>query len=726
MANKSVPKFEDTEEIVNAPSFDDTEDVTTDAPVDTGILATLIGQGFKGATMGLSDRLVGAAAVPLRALGLNNTAGELKDVTFDGMTLDPETLKEAYFTARDQDRAKSDRQELENPKLSLGANVVGGFALPGLGVANAAAKGTMAAIGTGAGIGAASGAIATVADTKEIEDTNLGDVATNTLIGGTLGGGLAGVGALLGGAGKMVKNSSVSQKMGKAYDKTKKGVDLITKEGQDDLNKALLGTSDTIVDEVVGSAKKFKDEYSAAIKDLKIGVPAKFQDDIEKLANKLADDQVAGGMIDVRSVDATINKLRSEMQLSDDSIIALKDKIMAAAKAKRDMNAAAGYKKAGAATEAIETSTENLSVKKEVQDRIRQAQDELKEARRAYQDTPSDRATLKLEVRDKEDALMAIRREAQDTGFDVTGDKLNTTKALKTGETVDKSSRDILTQVDPLQAEIDALQQSKIGNSRQITDLVEQKQATNNSAFSGLLNQLDILKKSAPTTNLGTMKDVNINSLRSYAEQMGRKDLIAQIDDIIKQNTPGATKLDTKYKDMIAGLKEMGVSTNDMSGDVIKNSDAATYLTQQLKNAAKNETGDAANKLAASQDILKNNKVDQLITQGKDLGESYNLSKEIADSSFKSLPLRGAVAAGSISKNITAPIAKAVTNGINTVASTRPINAMTRAASKLGNSELGQKVQMIMNMAEGESRNRAIFTLMQQPWFRTASKEDEK
>ena len=524
----------------------------------------------------------------------------------------------------------------------------------------------------------------------------------------------------------MVKNSSVSQKMGKAYDKTKKGVDLITKEGQEALNKNLLDTSDTIVDEVVGSARKFKDEYSSAIKDLKIGVPAKFQDDIEKLANKLADDQVAGGMIDVRTVDATINKLRSEMQLSDDKIIALKDKIMAAAKAKRDMNAAAGYKKAGAATEAIETSTENLSVKKEVQDRIRQAQDELKESRRAYQDTPSDRATLKLEVRDKEDALMAIRREAQDMGFDVTGEKLSTTKALKTGETVDKSSRDILTQVDPLQAEIDALQHSKIGNSRQITDLVEQKQATNNSAFSGLLNQLDILKNSAPTTNLGTMKDVNINSLRSYAEQMGRKDLIGQIDDIIKQNTPGATNLDAKYKNMMAGLKEMGVSTNDMSGDVIKNSDAATYLTQQLKNAAKNETGDAANKLAASQDILKNNKVNSLINQGKDLGDSYNLSIEIADSSFKSIPLRGAVAAGKLSKNISTPIAKAVNNGINVVASTAPAQAMARASARLGDTKLGQKVQMIMSMAEGEPRNRAIFTLMQQPWFRTASKEDEK
>ena len=679
---------------------------------DTGILATLLGQGLKGATMGTMDRIEGAIAVPLRAMGFKNTGGNIQDIESAAPTLDLEELGKAYTETRDAARGKSERQKEARPGLSLASNVVGGLLTPGLAVANVAGKGIGAAIGAGAAVGAGSGAIATAADTKEIEDINASDVLINSLIGGTIGAAIPAAGGLLKGAGNMVKNSSIGQKVGKIYNKSKDGIDLVSKEAQESFNKQLLGTSDEIVDEVVGSAKKFKDEYSQIINTMKIADPKRFQGEIDELVETLAKKQSDATGFDVRTVDATINKLQKEERVSKDQIRALRGKIVEAVKAKKEMNSQAKYVKAGQSVDAKDIAKGNLSQKVDIEANVRQAQDELKEARRAYQDASKfEKQDLKLEIRQKEDALTAIRREAKDAGFDVTDEALARTKDAKIADTVGSSQQDILTQTGGLEGNLNVAMEGNIELNRKIADLIKNKGELNNTAFSGLLDQVNILKNNAANTSLGGIKDANINSIRSYAEQMGRKDLVKQIDDIISKNVPGAQKLDADYRNMMTGLKELGVSTNEMSGDVIKNSDAGTYLAQQLKNTAKNETGDAANKLASSQDILKNAKVNELVTKGKTIGENYNLSKNIADSSFTSPLLRGAAGAGKIT---------------NTVANTAPIKAMTKAASRLGNSSLGMKVAETMNLPEGEIRNRAIFTLMQQPWFRAASKENEK
>ena len=688
-----------------------------DAPQkeDPSILSTAVGKGLEGVTMGLSDRLQGIVASGLRAAGLKNTGGNIQDIELATPTLDTEELAAEYYKTRDLSRDKSAEQSEANPKTALLSELVGGFATPGFAVAKslgAGAKGiqgVMQAAKAGATAGATAGAISTAAQEKELENLK----ATDVLKGAGVG---AGVGAVLGGASKGVGNlvdyagaSEVGQKIGKIFNKSKEGADLVSKEAPELFNKELLKTSDDIVNAVTNQANDFKAEYGKAVKRLKIDAPEKFQADLDKLADELADQQVRGGMIDVRTVDATINKLRDDMNISDDKIRQLKDSIFKAAKTKKEMSSTFGYKKAEQGVSAVDTATENLAQKKALDNELFQIKEDLLllKEQKALTSSAAERAEITDLMRQKVKDKFYKEKELKDLGYEITESKLATSKTSKNEGIVDKSSRDILTQVDPVQDQINSLQQGKIEASKRITDLVEQKQATNNSAFSGLLNQVDILKNSAPNTNLATIKDVNLNSLKSYAEQMGRPDLVAKIDGIVKSNIKGAPELDSKYRDMMAGLKELGIGLDESASNVLKTQDAGTYLTQQLKQAAKNETGDAANKLQASQNVLNNPQVNDLLTKGKSIGENYNLARDISQSNIKSIGYRGAAAAGQA--------AGAVAN-----------SKLVKAASKLGNSSLGKKVQDVMSMPEGDVKNRAIFLLNQQGWFRSVSEEDKK
>lgn len=730
MANKQYD-FSDFDEPAkqeaSASSYDFSDFKPEEQPSnEPGIAATAVGQGLKGITFGASDRLEGGVAALLRAAGVTNTGGNISDINWNAdATLDPEKLKEAYYSVRDQARARSDAQELANPTTALVSNLAGGLVVPGLGVAGAAGKGIGAAMKAGAISGGLAGGINSVTSAKEIEDVNLKDVGADATLGALLGGGLAGTVGVLGKAGSMIKNSDVGQKMGKVFSKTKDGVDLVSKEAPEMFNKQLLGTSGEIVDEVVGSANKFKDQYSKAIQQLKVDVPEKFQDDIDKLINKLSKDQAESRGIDVLTVDDTINKLRQKMDMSEDAISGLKAKIIAAAKAKSEMNASAGYKQAGKAVEAIDTSVENLAQKKQLDEELFQIKEDLLLLReqKSIATSQAEKQEITDEIRQKVKDKFYKEKELKDLGYDISGNKLETNKANKTASTIDKSSRDIQTQTDDFQNQINELQRGKIEDSKQITNLIEGKQELNNKALSDFLKELNILKQRGPETTLAKIKDNNLLSLKSYAKQMGREDLVGKVDDVIKSNIKGAPELDAKYRDMMAGLNELGVKLDESANSVIKNQDAGTFLTQQLKQAAKNPTSDTSNKLQASQNLINNPKVNDLIAKGKSIGENYNLADEIANSNIKSFGLRGAALAGDAANSIVnstpAKVAKAVVNST-------PIKAMQTAASKLGDkSLLGTKVRDVLAMEEGELKNRAIFTLMQQPWFRTVSGSDE-
>lgn len=710
MANKNVPKFEDTEEIASAPSFDDTEALVPEEP---SVLSTIVGKGLEGATMGLSDRLQGLISGGLRAAGMKNTGGNIQDIELVAPTLDPEEIVAEYYKTRDLSREKSAEQSKANPATATASELIGGFVTPGFAAAKAAGnlKGLAAlknSVTTGAGVGALGGAIGTAAQEKELENLTASDLLKGAGTGAVLGGTIGAVGAGLGKAADLISSSELGQKTGKIFSKSKQGVNLTSKEAPELFNKELLKTSDDIVNAVTNQANQFKNEYSKAVKQLKIDAPEKFQQDLSDLADELADQQVRGGMIDVRSVDTTINKLRNDMSISDDKIKQLKASILNASKAKKEMTSATGYKKAEQGISSIDTAAENLSQKKQLDNELFQIREDimlLREQKKIA--SAAEKAEIEDELRQKVKDKFYKEKELKDLGYDVTEAKLTANKAGKSEAVVDKSSRDILTQTDPLQAEIQRLQKGNADASNQIASLIEQKQATNNSAFSGLLNQLDILKKSAPTTNLATIKDVNLNSLKSYAEQMGRPDLVSKIDDVVKSNIKGAPELDAKYRDMMAGLKELGIGLDESASNVLKTQDAGTYLTQQLKQAAKNETGDAANKLQVSENVLNNPQVSDLLNKGKSIGENYNLARDISQSNLKSIGYRGAAGAGQA--------VGAITN-----------SKLAKAASKLGNSSLGKKVQDIMSMPEGDVKNRAIFLLGQQGWFRSVSEEDKK
>ena len=88
------------------------------------------------------------------------------------------------------------------------------------------------------------------------------------------------------------------------------------------------------------------------------------------------------------------------------------------------------------------------------------------------------------------------------------------------------------------------------------------------------MQELGLLGKSLDSTDLGTIKNVNLPSIQAYAEQMGRKDLSAKIEAIIKKSTPGADKLDSGYRDQIANLKSLGLMGEESGAGVVKDSRA--------------------------------------------------------------------------------------------------------------------------------------------------------
>lgn len=677
------------------------------APEESNKLESAVGGLTQGATMGFIDEAEGLLSALLRPTGVVGGGGAIGDISYESPTLDLDTIKAEYTRARDAARERLAKQEQDNEATFRASEVVGGFATPAFGAAKAigaatkGAKGIMQAAKTGAVAGAAGSGAATVGHADELQDVTLPELGESVAFGGTVGGVLGGTLKGLGEVGGAIAESDIGQKVRKVYEKSKQGTNLIGQEATEGFNKELLNISKQITEEVKDTANKFKDEYAQEVKSLKIANPEKFSKELTNLADDLAEQQVRGGMIDVRTVDDTINRLRKDNRADDDKLMQLRSRIMELAEQKRAATTKASFTKAQQSIKGQEIKGENLELKKEFTDRIRQAEDELKEAQRAYQDNPFDRAELKIEKRNKEDALKAIRREAQDAGFDIKDEAIKSSRAAKEAEILNRSSSDIINDTSGIQKNIDELMTSKINRSRQISDLVEAKQQANNTAFSGLLNQLELLKKGAPKASLADIKDVNLNSIRAYAEQMGRPDLVTKIDDLIRSNVPGAKNLDAKYADVMAGLNEMGLKLDNFSTSAVKNADAETQLVQKLKLAAKDPTGVSANALRQSREILKNENVNKLMQKGIDVGESYNLSKDITQAGPKSFALRGAAFVGR-----------------------EMDNAIMRGISRLGNTPMGQKLKAVADMPPGDARNRALFTLSQQSWFREVTKDE--
>ncbi len=692
-----------------AQSYDFSDFEAPKAPEESTKLESAVGGLTQGATLGFGDELEGMLSALLRPTGLVGAGGAVGDISTASPTLDLDTIKEEYYRSRDAARQRLDKQKEDNPLTYGGTELAGGFATPAFGAAKAVgaatkgATGVMNAIKTGAIAGATGSAAANVGyadELKNIDPAQLGqDALTGGAVGGVLGGALKGVGNVAG----MIADSDIGQKISKVYNKTKEGINLSGKGASEGFNKELRDVSSNIVDELLSSAEKVKKQYGEVASTAKITDIPKFQNDVEKIIQDLAEGQKITRKIDILKVEDDINKLRKDNRLNDDEIISIKDKIMEAARVRREMSNKASYDKAQKSIEGQSVKSENLDVKKSFEDQVRTAQDELIEARRAYQDNPMDRVELKLEVRAKEDALRAIRREAKDAGFDMSGQSIETGASAKKIDTLNKSSKDVLTQTDDLQAKLDGLQKRKIEINREIADQIESKLGKNNAGLSDLLENLRMLQNVGDDASYQQIKNNIMNLVESSAETIKRPDLPGKINDILKKNIKELSEINSNYAKMSTELDELGVKLGDFSSDTTTNASVQDNITQMLKMAAKDPTGLNANRLQTTQGIIKNQKVNQLLNKGVDIGENYNLSKDISQAGLKSVGLRGAAVVG---------------DAMN--------NSITRAAKRLGNSSLGKKVQEIVAMPEGDARNRAMFLLGQQSWFRNASKDENE
>jgi hypothetical protein len=239
-------------------SFDKAEDLSKkfdalpgEATTPTTSQYSTLGAGamgaLKGATMGFDDEAIGMA----KALYDKGVVGK------------KENFWDIYSKVRDSMREEHAAAEEQHPVASIAGELAGGIAplalapeaLVGKGAAEGAnifQKGAELVKG-GAKLGAVAGLGASTAD---LTKGQVGQAATDTLGGAAMGAatGLAmqpvisGVGALAGGAGKIVKSFPIAQEIGNTFKKSTQGLDLLgqqtaTKEATQD---AAIATRDLI------------------------------------------------------------------------------------------------------------------------------------------------------------------------------------------------------------------------------------------------------------------------------------------------------------------------------------------------------------------------------------------------------------------------------------------------------------------------------------------------
>lgn len=162
----------------------DSEEEWTEVPVDDitpeGPSSTMSGfrQGLQGLTGGFSDELVGAGEAAGRVLGIEGVGGPMSEMGLadDGPTLDWQTLRDAYRSARDRERGNLKKDIESNPGISHTANIAGMIASP----INKIAAPLSAAKG-----GAVLGGVNALGSS---DAESVGGMAADTAIGAGLGG----------------------------------------------------------------------------------------------------------------------------------------------------------------------------------------------------------------------------------------------------------------------------------------------------------------------------------------------------------------------------------------------------------------------------------------------------------------------------------------------------------------------------------------------------------
>lgn len=689
-----------------------------DANEEPSKTATAVGSGLQGLLMGFSDEAEGGIGTALRASGVElDEKGNFKQ--FTSPTLDPDLLSKVYEQVRDNARKKLDIQKEANPNTALASEIVGGVLTPGFGaasVAKGAAQATklgkaMGGIGKAATIGATGATISGAGAADELSDITAKTVAEDAAIGGGLGAAVGGAGVLASELVGAVKGTKFAKDMAKTFSKSKAGEDLLSEGVEESLNKDILGKSKAITEKVSDDFDKFKQTYGREVERLFVGKPEAVIKDIQSFADDIAEQQVRSGYVDPRQINKKINELRKNVDLNNEEIAGLSDLMT-----RKGLQARAlvnqnqfGNITAGKAVAKSQKEIQDDVVKMKSEKLDLQLQ--LKELKRV----PKEERDL-LEQRVLEDKIDALTRNIFDTNDILRNTKFSDKLSKVDTTTTQKASQGIASDASDTVARINELKNASAEANREISNiLADTQQGKSNPAISGLLQQLDILggNLNKPMT-VKDIKDTSLANIDKYTKDLGREDLSQKIKDLVFKNTPELQGLDTQYRDELAKLKTLGLATDDSAAGIVKDQRVVAGLGEKLKAAAKEPTKAAANEIENIKSKVSP-EVSKLIDEALNKGESYALTRKIGDAGLTSpsgYGLRGAAIAGKFA------------NGGSKIINVVSDNSLSKAMTKLGDGPLGQRVKQVISMPEGEAKERALFTLSQQGWFRSATNNE--
>lgn len=284
--DQNIPKFEDTE-----PLFEDTTEIPEE---DTKMSAMQsFGKGVEqGTTLGFADEMAGGIQSGMDKLaklgvpgilpeGVTETPDQVTEkLKAQGMTGD---LPSTYEGARDDARAEYAKAKADNSKSYLGGNIAGGaltaaaapvIATP-FGSAAIPAGATEAGLLARAGMGAANAApVGAAAGLGTSEADNIKDMAIDTtegaLTSAAIGGAIpvvgAGIKSTFNKGGEIIKSKAPS--IHRAYEKGKEGIKTYGEDFQQATNDKLMQTSNKLKEFVLGKRNELAQKNDEIVNHL--------------------------------------------------------------------------------------------------------------------------------------------------------------------------------------------------------------------------------------------------------------------------------------------------------------------------------------------------------------------------------------------------------------------------------------------------------------------------
>ena len=258
-----------------------------------------------------ADRLAGRTSPEAQArsqelsgmmTGENNQLAQEQDARYKGV--------------RDDLRASNAEFARQNPKLSMGLEMLGGIATPAAGLGALKGASTAVKMGAGAAQGAGFGALFGAGNAKEMEDVGR-DALTQGVIGGVTGGALSGIGALIapklqkGAKTLMDKNIKLTpgQALGGSIDQLEqrvgsvmpginkargRGISQWNKSIIDDVISPLGGKVSGLGDDLTSNVKLGQKALSNAYDDILPNISMKSDDILEDRLRTIVDAEVLG------------------------------------------------------------------------------------------------------------------------------------------------------------------------------------------------------------------------------------------------------------------------------------------------------------------------------------------------------------------------------------------------------------------------------------------------